>query len=1013
MRKYLYLSAAALVLAGCSSDEFLGEDPSAGTQKNTGEIIAFGSEALNSTRATFDGATAAEKLNNNFIVYGFKTSATEAPDGSVDQMVFDRYNVNYTEGTANTTESNTANWEYVGLNNVAGTAQTIKYWDLSADSYVFSAVSGTGITATKTTSGTTVYDKGWTVELPAGGDLSTLYASDRKVVTSGDYRKEVDLTFRALATKIRFAIYETVPGYSINIDKVFYKDGTTNKIDASNFHITGNFKNANTSATTPLTVTYYDATDASVENRPKVTFDNAQVTQTSYGVFGGNLPSVNAIGETSATATYDDADKAYTFILPYESLKESTPAQNVLKLKVNYTLTSTDGSGEKIKVYGATAYVPTQYTQWKPNFAYTYIFKISDNTNGTTVTPGDPDDPDDPGYTDPDDPEYDPNDPNVGLYPITFDAVVITDEEDVQETITTVAEPSITTYAKGEIVTKNDEYVAGEDIYASAMMGGVLQTNFFSKTRVFEVHNSGTIETKITEEIVANWANNFCTLTPITTTEVTAIPRTDGTNMTFATGTAFKFTPAAGKVYAIQYKYKDAVAAVYTAVVDGTTLTLGNTYYTSAVGGGEFVSDGTEVADAASSMNYWTLTSAATPDYYVYKVVKVAGSETTPVYALTDPQGGNNITALAGTHTLTLTQDSKVVLGAANAFTITPAASGNGLKIAAGAADGEYVVSVDPAAVAAGTANDTYTVDFGGAHVDVTVALSYSLTALSAHVIAGNATGQNTTLTVASTETKGAKIVCSESKLHITDNNDGTYTVKADADLAYGSYSATIAGQTLSIDVDSYSFDDIVITNQIGGGSTGTLTLKVNGAAVTTAVPVGSLTTNPAVLTGVTIVNSAAGAGHEAEYTVTATGTAAQEFFVYYENAKAKVTINSYAFSNANPAITRAQTAVFELKCGSKVETVDHANLVEQSKPTLVCTTMAQYNKYAATPVDAATWATMTTDASRTITATYTLGTNPGGKALNFSGANLPGNYVFRYQINAVDVAEITINVND
>ena len=53
-----------------------------------------------------------------------------------------------------------------------------------------------------------------------------------------------------------------------------------------------------------------------------------------------------------------------------------------------------------------------------------------------------------------------------------------------------------------------------------------------------------------------------------------------------------------------------AVAAVYTAVTNGTTLTSGNTYYTSDAGAGEFTSNGTEVANGT---NYYELTTPASP----------------------------------------------------------------------------------------------------------------------------------------------------------------------------------------------------------------------------------------------------------------------------------------------------------------------------------------------------------------------------------------------------------------
>lgn len=60
----------------------------------------------------------------------------------------------------------------------------------------------------------------------------------------------------------------------------------------------------------------------------------------------------------------------------------------------------------------------------------------------------------------------------------------------------------------------------------------------------------------------------------------------------------------------------EAVTTTYTAVANGTTLTSGKTYYTSGSGAGEFVSNGSEVADGS---NYFTLTNkkltAFTEDY--------------------------------------------------------------------------------------------------------------------------------------------------------------------------------------------------------------------------------------------------------------------------------------------------------------------------------------------------------------------------------------------------------------
>jgi hypothetical protein len=157
------------------------------------------------------------------------------------------------------------------------------------------------------------------------------------------------------------------------------------------------------------------------------------------------------LGRTLPTATFagsSDADY-YTTVFPVSS---SDP----LTLRVDYTLVSTDGSGETITVYGAKAVVPSTYIKWLPNYAYTYIFKISDNTNGWTSTATD---------TDP-----------AGLFPITFDAVVTeaTVATGKQTTVTTVATPSITTYQQNHdylTATSANEYKksVGKNIYVQVM----------------------------------------------------------------------------------------------------------------------------------------------------------------------------------------------------------------------------------------------------------------------------------------------------------------------------------------------------------------------------------------------------------------------------------------------------------------------------------------------------------------------------------------------------------------
>lgn len=827
MKKYLYYSVAALALASCSSDSFFGTDAPPRPDNEEEVAIVFGNQTGRPTRAgQVEGAEAAAKLNNNFIVYGFKYKGAEAIDGTTkDPVVFDLYNVNYEDGTAGTTESNTKNWEYVGNDPHQGSSeseQTIKYWDYESDGYIFSAVSGLGIEATKTKTGTSEYDKGWKVNIPAGGDLSTLYASDRNPVAKADFGNTVTLTFRALGTKVRFAMYETVPGYSVHVDK-FYYDNTAWKNTETNFAINGTFKNANASAATPLTVTYYD--DASgIENRPKVTYNDAEVTTGKYGIFGANIQAPGQkLGTTSPEATYDQEDKSYTIILPYEN------DANILELYVDYTLTSTGGSGEQIKVKHASAKVPANYTQWKPNFAYTYIFKISDNTNGTT---GDP--------NDPDDPTSDPTDPK-GLFPITFDAAVITEETDLQETITTVSEPSITTYAMGKIVTENDEYTAGP-VYYTIMNKGVLMNTAGGVSKVYEVNNftPNSFEQQVTEEVVANYLNNFCVLTEVPVDFADNVPLNNGTNLTFDHGKCLQFNAEAGKTYAIMYDYNDGTG--------------------------------------------WKK---------AYKVVKVTGSKTAPTFTLATSAA--NLTATDAEATLTLNQGTTGVLGAAPCFKVTSSNDNNALKIVDGANPGEYTVSIDQDAIKAGKANATYTVAFGTQSVTIKVNIAYALYSATLNIEAG--ASANTQLRIGGVHNETGVVTDVPEGITITPKTT-YYQVAVASTVPNGAYTAKIAGQTLNINVTNYQFDAAsYVFNMTTAGAlveSTTVTLQTNGAtpATATGIAASAITIDPAI--GLTLTGTAGvytvGATVNGTYTLTKANTA----------AKATVTINKYAINSGS-----------------------------------------------------------------------------------------------------------------
>lgn len=466
MNKYFLYAASVLALASCSSDDFLGENSGNG-QNAANSVINFGGETGKITRAAdIKQGAAAELLGKNFVLVGFKGSATDAANTT---YAFDHYNVNYVDGTANTTESNTANWEYVNQNMKVNGAegslaqngalqQTIKYWDHSCASYDFIAFSmGKGYKAGETTTYAkpTAVNKDKLAEAAytLTGDANTLsecYISDMKTVVEKNYSKQaVAMSFRHLTSKVRIALYEIVPGYVIS-DVKFYgvaTDGTSTDQGT----LFGKFNNNGT-----LTV-YFPTTGTKNDqnadyNKAHVKFasteTDATVSSKVFGKVNYNNQAEDQIAANKGFLSQSSTDPSYCGATAKEYLKvlpaegKSMPAT----LRIDYKLTATDGTGEVINVKGATATVPAEYTEWKPGYAYTYIFKIAQNTNGST------------------------GGGSTGLTAISFDAVVLEDEQNgLQQTITTDSDPSITTYGfkDGKVTTDGDEYKSETDIYAT------------------------------------------------------------------------------------------------------------------------------------------------------------------------------------------------------------------------------------------------------------------------------------------------------------------------------------------------------------------------------------------------------------------------------------------------------------------------------------------------------------------------------------------------------------------
>lgn len=470
MNKFFIAAASALALASCSSDDFLGEIQG-NEQNGATSAINFGGDTGKITRATTKGNAAAELLENNFVVVGFKNNEKDAANNKV--YAFDHYNVNFKDDPAFSSESNRAGWEYVNQDmTVKGTKpaaslaqsgvkqQTIKYWDHSCASYDFIAFSmGKGAASEYATPTHVDKDKLATAAYTLSGNVNTLsecYISDMKTVEEKDYNTtSVSMSFRHLASKVRMALFETVPGYVISDVKFYDATSTTANPEGT---LIGKFNNSGT-----LTV-YFPTTG--IVNKDKKDYNKAHVkftaTEGENGVlnfkkFGAVNYKNQAEGTIPEGTTYlsQNAAKPSYCGAGYQNVLPSEGAASAITLRIDYKLTSVDGSNETINVKGATATVPAEYTEWKSGYAYTYIFKISQDTNGST------------GGT------------STGLTAISFDAVVVDDEANgLQETITTVSDNSFTTYGykDNKVTTNGNEYVNGTDIYATVYVPAAGET---------------------------------------------------------------------------------------------------------------------------------------------------------------------------------------------------------------------------------------------------------------------------------------------------------------------------------------------------------------------------------------------------------------------------------------------------------------------------------------------------------------------------------------------------------
>ena len=348
-----------------------------------------------------DGVTRAEVSLSEFIsdfkVYGINgdiSGSGNAATFTKKNTVFPDYQVWHTENLANTTSTNTANWEYVGIVEGASGSeeQTIKYWDEKRDGHYFWAIgdfskSGGYDYTESTLPDPHVIEVENITQMDVQDDSKCLYFTKPKYVPKSKYGQPVTLTFLRYCSRVRIGFYEDITQSGgdkrykvVGVD--FYRvndDGTfnTNELPTTNVCLRGNFVNEG-----KVRLTYTNASFKGGDNIDNVTTETVPVENgtSKYMDFGvlniaGTQSGVLPTSSSEALFTTNNGSQ-YTKVLPYNNTEGLTLQCDILVRNQNES---------QFTQQNVLASIPAHYTNWQPNQSYTYIFKIVTTPDGAAI----------------------------------------------------------------------------------------------------------------------------------------------------------------------------------------------------------------------------------------------------------------------------------------------------------------------------------------------------------------------------------------------------------------------------------------------------------------------------------------------------------------------------------------------------------------------------------------------------------------------------------------------------
>lgn len=289
--------------------------------------------------------------------------------------------------------------------------QYLKYWDLSTSQTDFFAYApylyGKNEENTQNTAKVETKDSKTLISFPMtdGYDDASKYdfIAAHKKVEKKDYDKSVQIDFKRLSAMIKIGFYEEIAGYKVKVLNLVDATDGSSAVGVSAAPAVKSTENTTTKYT--YGTLYYKGTGTGTYPATGTTDDNIAVSvdgDDTTGKYSQNatdhkyinfvIPEGDTSGDTpthyiSETKATPSMSKTQYYLIPDNGTNKTG-----LTFHVTYQLIAED-TGETITVYNATVHVPyeatvdgdkVQYCDWKSNYVYTYIFRLTKGTSGDT-----------------------------------------------------------------------------------------------------------------------------------------------------------------------------------------------------------------------------------------------------------------------------------------------------------------------------------------------------------------------------------------------------------------------------------------------------------------------------------------------------------------------------------------------------------------------------------------------------------------------------------------------------